>query len=154
MPDNSVTLVGNITRDPELRYTNAGQTITSFGLAVNRVWNDRQSGERREQVSYFDIKCWGQLGENVAHSLTKGARVVVTGRLEQRQYETQSGEKRNAVDINADEVGPSLRWATAEIVKNERRDSSDAGGGGGGTYARAASPAESGGSYGADEEPF
>jgi single-strand DNA-binding protein len=151
MADNTVTLVGNVTRDPELRYTNTGQSITSFGLAVNRVWNDRQSGERREQVSFFDIKCWGQLGENAAQSLAKGSRVIVTGRLEQRSYETQAGEKRNAVEINADEVGPSLRWATAEVVKNDRRDSSDAGvsgprGGG--------QPEPAPASYSSDEEPF
>ncbi len=126
MPDNTVTLVGNITRDPELRYTNTGQAIATFGLAVNRRWQNRTSGEWEENVSFFNITCWAQLADNVSGSLTKGARAIVTGRLEQRSYEVE-GQKRSVVEVIADEVGPSLRWATAEISKNDRRDSSDAG---------------------------
>ncbi len=147
MADNTITLVGNITRDPELRFTPGGQAVATFGLAVNRRY--QQAGEWKEQTSYFDVKCWGQLGENVAASLSKGARAVVTGRLEQRTYETQAGEKRSAVEIVADEVGPSLRWATATVEKNDRRSGEEGGRPMGGTAGR------SGGGYQHDdEEPF
>jgi single-strand DNA-binding protein len=129
---NSITLVGNVTRDPELRFTPSGQATASFGLAVNRVWNDRQTNERKEAVSFFDIVCWREMAENASESLQKGSRVIVTGRLEQRSWETQDGEKRSKVEVIADEVGPSLRWATAEVKKNDRRGPGDFGGGGGG----------------------
>src|SRR3989442_3543485 len=129
---NSITLVGNITRDPELRFTPSGQATASFGLAVNRVWNDRQTNERKEAVSFFDIVCWREMAENTSESLQKGSRVIVTGRLEQRSWETNDGEKRSKVEVIADEVGPSLRWATAEVKKNDRRGPGDFGGGGGG----------------------
>jgi len=126
---NSVTLVGNVTRDPELRFTPSGQATASFGLAVNRVWNDRQTNERKEAVSFFDIVCWREMAENVSESLAKGSRVLVTGRLEQRSWEGQDGEKRSKIEVVADEIGPSLRWATAEVRKNDRRVPGDAAGG-------------------------
>lgn len=128
---NSVTLVGNVTRDPELRFTPSGQANASFGLAVNRVWNDRQTNERKEAVSFFDVVCWREMAENVSESITKGARVLVTGRLEQRSWDGADGERRSKIEIIADEIGPSLRWATAEIRKNDRRGPADGGGGGG-----------------------
>ncbi|HVL50404.1 MAG TPA: single-stranded DNA-binding protein [Actinomycetota bacterium] len=128
MNGNSVTLVGNITRDPELRFTASGQATATFGLAVNRVWNDRQTNEKKEAVSFFDIVCWREMAENASESLTKGARVVVTGRLEQRSWETPEGEKRSKIEVVADEVGPSLRWATAQVQKNDRRGPSDGSG--------------------------
>jgi single-strand DNA-binding protein len=118
MADNTVTVVGNLTRDPELRFTTGGKGIASFGLAVNRRY--QQNGEWQEKVSFFNISAWDTLGENAAASLTKGTRVIVTGRLEQREYETQQGEKRNVVEIVADEIGPSLRWARAEIERTQR----------------------------------
>ncbi|MEN3314578.1 MAG: single-strand DNA-binding protein, partial [Acidimicrobiaceae bacterium] len=96
---NSVTLVGNITRDPELRFTPSGQATASFGLAVNRVWNDRQTNERKEAVSFFDIVCWREMAENASESLAKGARVLVTGRLEQRSWETGEGERRSKIEV-------------------------------------------------------
>jgi single-strand DNA-binding protein len=154
MADNTVTVIGNVTRDPELRFTPSGMAIASFGLAVNRVWTDRQSNERKEQVSFFDIKCWAQLGENVSASVAKGNRVIVTGRLEQQSWE-QDGNKRSKVEIVADEVGPSLRWATASISRNERTGGGDfGGGGGGGGAARQQVPNEPSGGYASDEEPF
>ena len=113
-PGNSVTLVGNCTRDPELRFTSSGQAVATFGLAVNRRWQNRQTNEWEEQVSFFDVTCWQQMAENVAESITKGSRVVVTGRLDQRSWETQDGDKRSKVEIVADEIGPSLRYATAQ----------------------------------------
>lgn len=118
---NSITIIGNATRDPELRFTPSGQGVASFGLAVNRRWQNKQTNEWEEVVSFFDVVAWGSLGENVAESVTKGARLIVVGRLDQRSWESDSGEKRSKVEIVADEIGPSLRWATAEVSKNERR---------------------------------
>jgi single-strand DNA-binding protein len=132
MADNNVTLVGNITRDPELRYTSGGQANTTFGLAVNRRWQNRQTQEWEERVSFFNVVCWREMAENVAESLAKGSRVVVTGRLEQRSWETENGDKRSVVEVNADDIGPSLRWATAQVTRNDRRGGGDFGGGGGG----------------------
>ena len=161
MADSVVTIVGNLTRDPELRFTAGGKGIASFGVAVNRRW--QQNGEWQEKVSFFNVTAWDTLGENAAASLTKGTRIIVTGRLEQREYETKEGEKRNVVEIVADEIGPSLRWARAE-VERIARDSSGSGSGSGSSSGAAASasssaPSNSGGGrapdpvYG-DEEPF
>ena len=119
--DNSVTLVGNVTRDPELRFTNTGQANVTFGLAVNRRWQNRQTQEWEEATSFFDVVCWREMAENVSETITRGARVMVAGRLEQRSWETQEGDRRSKVEVVADEIGPSLRWATAQITKNERR---------------------------------
>jgi len=132
--DNTVTLVGNITRDPEIRFTPSGQSVATFGLAVNRRWQNRQTNEWEEQVSFFDIKCWAQMAENASESVGKGTRVVVTGRLEQRSWETESGDKRSKVEVVADEIAPSLRWATATVTRNERREGDASGGGRGGSY--------------------
>ena len=151
MADNTVTLVGNLTRDPELRFTTGGRGVASFGLAVSRRY--QQNGEWQEQTSYFNIVAWGQMGENAAATLTKGTRVVVTGRLEQREYTTREGDKRTAIEINADEIGPSLRYATAQVERNPR-DGGDFGGGnrGGGNRGGGGGnrPPETDG----DEEPF
>lgn len=154
-PGNSVTLVGNCTRDPELRFTSSGQAVATFGLAVNRRWQNRQTNEWEEQVSFFDVTVWQQMAENVAESVTKGTRVVVTGRLDQRSWETQDGDKRSKIEVVADEVAPSLRYATAQIVRNERREGGDfaGGGGGGGGGGGRTVPNEPTG-YDMDEEPF
>ena len=144
--ENSVTLVGNATRDPELRYTTGGRGVASFGLAVNRRY--QQNGEWQEQTSFFNITAWGELGENAAASLTKGSRIIVTGRLQQRDYETREGEKRTIVEVIADELGPSLRWAQAQVERISRDSAPSGGGGGGGGAAAAPDPV-----YG-DEEPF
>lgn len=138
---NSVTLVGNITRDPELRFTNAGQATATFGIAVNRRWPNRQTGEWEEATSFFNVVAWRELAENATESLQKGARVIVTGRLEQRSWETQDGERRTVVEVVADEIGPSLRWATAEVTKNERRTADGAAAGGGASGGRPSVPA-------------
>jgi single-strand DNA-binding protein len=145
---NTVTIVGNITRDPELRYTPTGQSNTRFGVAVNRRWQDRNSGEWNEATSFFDVVCWREMAENVSESLGKGSRVLVTGRLEQRTYETKDGEKRNVVEIIADEVGPSLRWASAEVKKNDRRSGGDFGAGGSGAGGSGGAEGSSGGGAG------
>jgi len=154
--DNNVTIVGNVTRDPELRFTPSGQAIATFGIAVNRRWQNRQTQEWEEAVSFFDVTCWAQLGENVSESITKGTRVVVTGRLDQRSWETQDGEKRSKVEVVADEVAPSLRWASAQVVRNERRSADGPTGGGrpSGGATQAPPPAEPPADYNYDEEPF
>ena len=97
MADNTITLVGNLTRDPELRFTTGGRGVASFGIAVGRRY--QVNGEWQEQTSYFNITAWGQLGENAAATLAKGSRVIVTGRLEQREYTTRDGDKRSATKI-------------------------------------------------------
>ncbi|MBT4985364.1 MAG: single-stranded DNA-binding protein [Ilumatobacter sp.] len=150
--DNTVTLTGNLTKDPELRYTTGGRGVASFGLAVNRRY--QVNGEWQEQVSFFNVVAWADLGENAAASLHKGNRIVVTGRLEQRSYETREGEKRNVTEVIADDLGPSLRWAQAQVERISR-DSADGGGfsgGGSGSGGGAQKPA-SDPIYG-DEEPF
>ena len=155
MADNTVTIIGNVTRDPELRFTASGQATTNFGLAVNRRWQNRQTNEWEEQVSFINIVCWRELAENAAESLHKGTRVIVTGRLEQRSWET-NGEKKSVVEVVADEIGPSLRWASAQITRNERRGAE--GGGSGSGYqqqpSRPAANTEPTASYEYDEEPF
>lgn len=117
---NTTTITGNLTREPEIRYTREGQATAQLGVAVNRRWQDRTTQEWQEATSFFDVTCWRDLAENVALSLSKGMRVVVTGRLEQRSWETEEGEVRSKVEITADEIGPSLRFATADVQRNER----------------------------------
>lgn len=119
---NNTTQVGNVTRDPELRFTQAGLAVANFSIAVNRRWQNQMTKEWEEKVSFFDVTCWQQLAENVAESLTRGMRVVVSGRLEQRSWETDTGDKRNKIEIVADLVAPSLEWATVVVTKNEKRD--------------------------------
>jgi len=126
MTDNTVTIAGNVDPEPELRFTPTGQATATFGIAVNRTWTDRQSQERKESTSFFDIVAWGSLAENAATSLTKGARVVVTGRLDQRSWESAEGDKRSKVEITADDLAPSLRWATAQVTRKERRTADEA----------------------------
>jgi single-strand DNA-binding protein len=159
MADNSVTLVGNLTRDPELRFTTGGRGVASFGIAVSRRY--QVNGEWQEQTSYFNIVAWGQMGENAASTLTKGMRVIVSGRLEQREYQNREGEKRTAIEINADEIGPSLRWATASVERIPRGEGGgNAGGFSGGNRGGNAGGGNTGGNAGggdyfpADEEPF
>jgi single-strand DNA-binding protein len=150
MADNTVTLIGNITRDPEIRFTSGGRGVASFGLAVNRRY--QSNGEWQEQTSFFDVVAWGTLGENVAASLNKGTRAVVYGRLEQRSWENQDGEKRTKIEVIADEIGPSLRWAQANVEKTAR-SGGDAGAPAGGG-AGAQRPADPGPTNYGDEEPF
>jgi len=126
---NTVEVVGNITREPELRFTPSGAAVANFGLAVNRRWKNQQTQEWEEQVSFFDVTAWREMAENLVESLPKGTRVVVLGRLDQRSWETEDGDKRSKIEIVADEVAPSLRWATAQVVRNERSDGDNSYGG-------------------------
>jgi single-strand DNA-binding protein len=160
MADTNITVVGNLTREPELRFTNGGKGVASFGIAVSRRY--QVNGEWQEKTSFFNVSAWDNLGENVAATLTKGMRVIVSGRLEVREYEAREGGKRTSVDIIADEIGPSLRWARATVERTERSDGGQ--GGGGGNYGGGGQGGQRGGSssggqrpsdsvYG-DEEPF
>jgi len=121
---NAVTVVGNLTRDPELRFTASGIATTSFGVAVNRRW--KKGDEWEEATSFFNVVCWRELADNVAATLTKGSRAIIQGRLEQRTYENKEGATVNVVEIVADEIGPSLRFATADVSRVEREKSDGA----------------------------
>ncbi len=125
-----ITVVGNLTADPELRFTPAGAAVANFTVASTPRTFDRQTSEWKDGDALF-MRCniWREAAENVAESLTRGARVVVTGRLRQRSYETREGEKRTVVELEVDEIGPSLRYATAKVNKANR-----GGGGGGGNF--------------------
>jgi single-strand DNA-binding protein len=147
---NNITVVGNLTRDPELRFTQTGQAKATLGIAVSRRWQNRQTQDWEEATSFFNVICWGELGDNASESLQKGSRVIVTGRLDQRSWETPEGEKRSVVEIVADEIGPSLRYATAQVTRTERRTPDGAAAPAG----RPVANAPAGGTDYADEEPF
>ncbi len=121
--DNQVMIVGNVTRDPELRYTPNGAALVKFGVAVSRRVRDESGQWKDAETSFFDVTAWRTLAENVAESITQGTRVVVVGRLRTNSWETPEGERRSKVEIEAEEVAPSLKWATAK-VERERRGSS------------------------------
>jgi single-strand DNA-binding protein len=125
--ETTITIVGNLTADPELRFTPSGAAVANFTVASTPRAFDRQSNEWKDGETLF-MRCsvWREAAENVAESLTRGTRVVVTGRLKSRSYETKEGEKRTVVEMDVDEVGPSLRYASAKVTKAQR------GGGGGG----------------------
>jgi single-strand DNA-binding protein len=126
-----ITLVGNLTGDPELRFLPNGAGVCNFTVATNPRTFDRQSGEWKDGEPLF-IRCavWKQVAENAAETLQRGMRVIVTGRLKQRSFETKEGEKRTVVELDVDEVGPSLRYATAAVRKVSRSSSSGGSGGG------------------------
>lgn len=152
MAANHVTLIGNLVDDPELRFTPSGVALAKIRFAVNRRYQNRD-GEWQEETSFFTGTLWRDAAENAAESLQKGMRVIVNGRLEQRSWETQEGDKRSVVEIQVDEIGPSLRWATAQVTKTPRTGSNfgNDNDGGGGSAAPAATARED---YGPDEAPF
>jgi single-strand DNA-binding protein len=134
--ETTITVIGNLTDDPELRFTPQGTAVAKFRIASTPRSYDKQSGEWKDGEPLF-LACniWRQAAENVAESLQRGARVVVTGRLRQRSYETREGEKRTVIELEVDEVGPSLRYATAKVQKMSRSGGGgfgSSGGGGGG----------------------
>jgi single-strand DNA-binding protein len=130
--DTIITLVGNLVDDPELRFTGSGVAVANFRVASTPRTFDRQANEWKDgETLFMSCSVWRQYAENVAESLTKGTRVVVTGRLKQRSYETQAGERRTVVELEVDEVGPSLRSATAKIARVSREGGFGGGGGGG-----------------------
>jgi single-strand DNA-binding protein len=165
-----ITVIGNLTGDPELRFTPSGAAVANFTVASTPRTFDRQSNEFKDGDTLF-MRCsiWREAAENVAESLTKGTRVIVTGRLVQRSYETREGEKRTVVELQVDEVGPSLRYASAKVTRTQRGGGGGGGGGfggggggggfGGGSSSQAddpwATPAQGGSSGGySDEPPF
>jgi single-strand DNA-binding protein len=151
--DNTVTIIGNCTRDPELRYTNNGMQVANFGVAINQRRRNNDTGQWEDgETSYFDVSCFRELAENVAETVSKGTRVIVSGTLRQRSWETPDGDRRSKIEIIADEVGPSLRWATAQVERQARGGGDFGGGGGGGS--RAAAPVDAGGYDNSQEEPF
>ena len=143
--DTIITVVGNLTADPELRFTPSGAAVANFTVASTPRMFDRQTNEWKDGEALF-LRCniWREAAENVAESLTRGSRVIVTGRLKQRSFETREGEKRTVVELEVDEIGPSLRYATAKVNKASRSGGGGGGfggGGGGGSAARRLSPA-------------
>jgi single-strand DNA-binding protein len=163
--ETTITVVGNLTSDPELRFTPSGAAVANFTVASTPRTFDRQSGEWKDGEALF-LRCniWRQAAENVAESLTRGMRVVVQGRLRQRSFETKEGEKRTVIEMEVDEVGPSLRYATAKVNKASRGTGGSGGGGGFGGGSGPSAPADdpwgsapaaasSGGGF-AEEPPF
>ena len=138
-----ITIVGNLVDDPELRFTPAGAAVANFRVASTPRTFDRQTNEWKDGDALF-LSCsiWREAAENVAESLTKGMRVVVQGRLKQRQYETREGEKRTVVELEVEEIGPSMKYATAKVTRSPRRQ------GGGGQQGGGYSSAQQGGGYG------
>ncbi|HET9006874.1 MAG TPA: single-stranded DNA-binding protein [Actinomycetes bacterium] len=149
--DNQVMLVGNLTDDPELRFTPNGAAVANFRLAVTPRVRDGDSWKDGE-TSFFRINVWRQQAENVAETLQKGTRCIVVGRLRTRSWETPEGEKRSVTEVEADEIGPSLKFATAKVERSSR-GGSGGGGGGGGDWAGSAAGASKGGQFN-DEPPF
>src|SRR5215470_1160772 len=163
--DVTITVIGNLTDDPELRFTPSGAAVAKFRIASTPRVLDRQTNEWKDGDPLF-LSCniWRQAAENVAESLQKGARVIVSGRLRQRSYETREGEKRTVMELEVDEVGPSLRYATAKVQKMQRSSGGggfgsggggNSGGSGGGNFDDpwASAAPTGGGSGGYDEEP-
>ena len=130
--ETPITLIGNLTADPDLRFTPSGAAVASFTVASTPRTFDRQSNEWKDgEAMFLNCSVWRQAAENVAESLTKGMRVIVTGRLRSRSYETREGEKRTVFEVEVDEVGPSLRFATAKVSRGSSSSSSGGSGGGG-----------------------
>jgi len=139
--DTQITVVGNLVDDPELRFTPSGAAVANFRIASTPRTFDRQTNEWKDgEALFLSCSVWRQAAENVAESLQKGMRVVVQGRLKQRQYETREGEKRTVVELDVDEVGPSLKYATAKVARTTRQ-------GGGGGYS-------GGGASGGGDDPW
>ena len=152
--DTVVTVVGNLTGDPELRFTPSGAAVANFTIASTPRTFDRQSNEWKDGDTLF-MRCsiWREAAENVAESLTKGMRVIASGRLVQRSYDTREGEKRTVVELQVDEVGPSLRYASAKVTRAQR--SGGGGGGfGGGSGGASGGGAPQGGGGGFDNDPW
>jgi single-strand DNA-binding protein len=152
--DTSITVVGNLTADPELRFTPSGAAVANFTIASTPRTFDRQANEWRDgEAMFLNCSVWRQIAENVAESLSKGMRVIVQGRLRSRSYETREGERRTVFEIEVDEIGPALRYATAKVTRNPSSggfggQSSYSGGGGSGGYSGGGSGGYSGGGGG------
>ncbi len=131
--DTVITIIGNLTSDPELRFTPSGAAVADFTIASTPRTLDRQTQEWKDgEALFLRCSCWRQMAEHVAGSLTRGSRVMAQGRLKQRSFETKEGEKRTVVELEVDEIGPSLRYATASVSKVTRSGDGPGGGSGGG----------------------
>jgi single-strand DNA-binding protein len=152
--DTVITVIGNLTADPELRFTPSGAAVANFTVASTPRMFDRQTNEWKDGEALF-LRCsiWREAAENVAESLTRGSRVIVSGRLKQRSFETREGEKRTVVELEVDEIGPSLKYATAKVNKASRSGGGGGGFGGGGGGSRQPAAQSSGGSA-AGEDPW
>jgi single-strand DNA-binding protein len=154
--DNFVQIIGNVTRDPELRYTTGGAAVCSFGIAYTPRRRNANGDWEDGETSFFNCSAWRDLGENIAASISKGNRVVVTGSVRARDWEDRDGNKRTSIEIDVDECAPSLRWAQAQIERTSRSGGQGGGqGGGGGNADGGGSPRQQSPDpvYG-DEEPF
>ena len=153
--DTPITVVGNLVADPELRFTPAGQPVATFRIASTPRIMDRQTNEWKDGDSLF-LSCnvWRQAAENVAESLQRGMRVIVTGRLKQRNYETKEGEKRTVYEVEVDDVGPSLRNASAKVNRASRGGGEGGFGGGGGSNRSSGGQGSSGGGSSRNEDPW
>lgn len=120
MSENNATFVGNLVRDPELRYTSSGQATVTLGLAVSRRWQDRTTEEWKEATSFFNVVLWGDVAERAAESFVKGSRVMAVGRLEQRSWETEEGVKKTVTELSAWDVGASIKYDPLTIRRAER----------------------------------
>lgn len=130
--ETTITVIGNLTSDPELRFTPSGSAVTNFTIASTPRTFDRQSNEWKDgETLFLRASVWREAAENVAESLTKGTRVIVSGRLKSRSYETKEGEKRTVIELEVDEIGPSLRYANAKVNRTQRGNNQGAGSGGG-----------------------
>ena len=153
--DTVITLVGNLVDDPELRFTPSGAAVAKFRVASTPRFLDKTTNEWKDGEGLFlTVNCWRQMAENVAETLTRGTRVVIQGRLRQRSYETKEGEKRTVYEVEADEIAPSLRYATAKINKTSRGAGPGGGGGAGGGSSAADDPWASSSTDFGDEPPF
>ena len=134
--ETTITVIGNLTNDPELRFTPSGSAVANFTIASTPRTFDRQSNEWKDgETLFLRASVWREAAENVAESLTKGMRVIVNGRLKSRSYETKEGEKRTVIELEVDEIGPSLRFASAKVTRTQRSGGGNGGfgnGGGGG----------------------
>jgi single-strand DNA-binding protein len=147
--ETPITLVGNLTADPELRFTPSGAAVANFTVASTPRTFDRQSNEWRDgDAMFLNCAVWRQAAENVAESLQKGMRVIVQGRLKSRSYETREGEKRTVFEVDVDEIGPALRYATAKVTRTSSGGGGGQGGGGGGYGGGGGGGRPSGGGYG------
>jgi single-strand DNA-binding protein len=151
--DTVITVIGNLTADPELRFTPSGAAVANFTVASTPRMFDRQTNEWKDGEALF-LRCsiWREAAENVAESLTRGSRVIVSGRLKQRSFETREGEKRTVVELEVDEIGPSLKYATAKVNKASRSGGGGGGFGGGGGSRQPA--AQSSGGSATSEDPW
>ncbi|MFS0716866.1 single-stranded DNA-binding protein [Arthrobacter sp. 1P04PC] len=133
--ETTITVIGNLTNDPELRFTPSGSPVANFTIASTPRTFDRQSNEWKDgETLFLRASVWKEAAENVAESLTKGMRVIVSGRLKSRSYETQEGEKRTVIELEVDEIGPSLRYANAKVNRTQRSGNGGGSSQGGGSW--------------------